>query len=130
MFRGKDRPGAMEFGSCKACNNGTGGADVVAAVISMLHPDHGEGSWQDKEIRKLIRPLDKFAPGVREEMSRSGKREYRWMRRANSGLLQRVVYVHADGPRLKAYLTIFAAKFAMALYREQVGVALGLDGAV
>ena len=67
MFRGKDRPGAMwEFGSCKACNNGTGGADVVAAVISRLHPDHDEGSWQDKEIR-LIRPLDKFAPGVRED---------------------------------------------------------------
>jgi hypothetical protein len=69
MFQGKDRPGAMEFGSCKACNNGTGGADVVAAVIPRLHPDHGEESWQNKEIRKLIRPLDKYAPGVRKEMS-------------------------------------------------------------
>ena len=44
------------------------------------------------------------------------------------GLMQPAVWVHADGPRLKAYLTIFAAKFAMALYREHVGVALGLDG--
>jgi hypothetical protein len=129
MFQGKDRPGAMEFGSCKACNNGTGGADVVAAVISRLHPDHGEGSWQDKEIRKLIRPLDKFAPGVREEIS-SGKHERGWIRRGGFGLMQPAVLVHADGPRLKAYLTIFAAKFAMALYREHVGVALGLDGAV
>jgi hypothetical protein len=47
-----------------------------------------------------------------------------------SGLLQRAVYVRADAPRLKAYLTAFAAKFAMALYREHVGVALALDGAV
>ena len=52
------------------------------------------------------------------------------MRRTNSGLLQRVVHIRADGPRVKAYLTIFAAKFAMALYRQHVGVALGLDGAV
>jgi hypothetical protein len=44
--------------------------------------------------------------------------------------MQPAVWMHADGPRLKAYLTIFAAKFAMALYREHVGVALGLDGAV
>jgi hypothetical protein len=129
MFRGKHRPGDMEFGCCKACNEGTGGADVVAAVISRLHPDHGEGSWQDKEIRKLIPPLDKFAPGVREEM-RSGKHERGWIRRGDFGLMQSAVWVHADGPRLKAYLTIFAAKFAMALYREHVGVALGLDGAV
>ena len=129
MFRGKHRPGDMEFGCCKACNEGTGGADVVAAVISRLHPDHGEGSWQDKEIRKLIRPLDKFAPGVREEM-RSGKHERGLIRRGDFGLMQSAVWVHADGPRLKAYLTIFAAKFAMALYREHVGVALGLDGAV
>jgi hypothetical protein len=129
MFQGKDRPGAMEFGSCKACNNGTGGANVVAAVISRLHPDHGEESWQNKEIHKLIRPLDKYAPGVREEMS-PGNFQAKWMLRPNSGLLQRVVHGHANGPRLKAYLTIFAAKFAMALYRAHVGVALGLDGAV
>jgi hypothetical protein len=129
MFRGKDRPGAMEFGSCKACNNGTGGADVVAAVISRLHPDHAEWGWQNKEIRKLIRPLDKYAPGVREEF-RLEKHERGWIRRANVGLMQPAVLVHADGPKLKAYLTIFAAKFAMALYRAHVGVALGLDGAV
>ena len=125
MFRGKHRPGAMEFGCCKACNNGTGGADVVAAVISRLHPDHGDESSQNQELRKYIRPLDKFAPGVREEMTRSGSHQETWIRRPNSDQLQRVVYVHADGPRLKAYLTIFAAKFAMALYRTHVGVGLG-----
>jgi hypothetical protein len=131
MFRDKDRPGSMwEFGSCKACNNGTGGADVVAAVISRVHPDHGEESWQNKEIRKLIRPLDKYAPGVREEMFRPEKHERGWIRRANVGLMRPAVWVRADGPRLKAYLIIFAAKFAMALYRAHVGVALGLDGAV
>jgi hypothetical protein len=124
MFRGKLRPGDMEFGCCKACNEGTGGADVVAAVISRLHPDHDEESWQHKEVCKLIRPLDKFAPGVRDEM-RQGSRQEGWVRRPKSDLLQRVILRQADGPRLKVYLTIFAAKLAMALYREHVGVALG-----
>jgi hypothetical protein len=49
---------------------------------------------------------------------------------AELGPIAAGVYVHANGPRLKAYLTIFAAKFAMALYREHVDVALRLDGAV
>ncbi len=130
MFRGKHRPGGMEFGACKACNKGTSGADVVAAFVSRLHPDHDEQSWQGKEIKRLIRALDAFAPGVRDEMNQPGTHQERWLRRPNSGLLQRAVYVRADGPRLKAYLTAFAAKFAMALYREHVGVALALDGAV
>jgi hypothetical protein len=120
----------MEFGSCKACNNGTGGADIVAAVMSMIDPHSGQGSWQDTEVRKLIRPLDKFAPGVREELFRPGKHEHRWLNRVGSNLLQPLVLVRADGPLLNAYLTIFAAKFAMALYRKHVGVALPLDGAV
>jgi hypothetical protein len=129
MFRAKHRPGAMEFGACNACNEGSRGADVAAAVIARLHPDHGEQSWQNEEIKSLIRPLDAFAPGVREEMSQPGTHEERWVPRRNSRLMQRVVYVHARGPGLKAYLTIFAAKFAMALFREYTGGPLALNGA-
>ena len=120
----------MEFGACAACNNGTRGADVVAAVIARLHPEHGEGSWQNSEIRKLIPALDAYAPGVRDEMNRPGKHGLGWVTRKGSGLLQPVVRVHADGPRLKAHLTIFGAKLAMALYREHVGAPLALDGAI
>jgi hypothetical protein len=63
-------------------------------------------------------------------MSLPGKFNHEWMRRPGSDLLQRVVRVHADGPLVKAHLSIFGAKLAMALYREHVGVALPLDGAV
>ncbi len=59
-----------------------------------------------------------------------GKFNHELMRRPGSGLLQPVVRVHADGPLVKAHLGIFGAKLAMALYREHVGVALPLDGAV
>jgi hypothetical protein len=129
MFRGKDRPSAMEFGACKACNNGTRGADTVAAVIARLHPDNRLGTWQAHELRTLMHALDHDAPGVREEMGRPGKHVEEWVRRPDSGLWQKVVRVHADGPRLKAHLTIFGAKLAMALHREHVGTALPLDGA-
>jgi hypothetical protein len=44
----------MEFGACEVCNNGTSGADVVAAFISRLHPDQDEQSWQAKDIKSLI----------------------------------------------------------------------------
>jgi hypothetical protein len=69
IFRDRQRPGAMEYGACKACNNGTRGSDAVAAVMALMHPDNGEGSWQAEEILKLISAIDTHAPGVREEMS-------------------------------------------------------------
>ena len=47
MFRDKDRPSAMEFGACTACNGATRGADVVASVIARLHPDIPKASWQN-----------------------------------------------------------------------------------
>ena len=130
MFRGRERPGAMEFGACEACNSGTRGADAVAAVLGRMHPDNGIGTWQAEEIGKLMSAVDAHAPGVRAEMITPGKSAYEWMRRSSSGILQKIVRVHADGPRVKAHLTVFGAKLAMALYREHVGLALPLDGAI
>ena len=88
MFQRKDRPSAMEFGACTACNGATRGADVVASVIARLHPDIPGASWQNAEIRRFIRALDAFAPGVREEMSRPRKHD-RVGHRAGSGLCTR-----------------------------------------
>jgi len=130
MLRGKARPSGMEYAACLACNNGTRGSDAVAAVVARLHPDNGESSWQSQEARKLISALDAYAPGVREELSQPGKAQSEWLRRPGSGLLQRVIRVNADGPTLMAHLSIYGAKLALALYREHVGIALPLDGAV
>lgn len=130
MFRDRQRPGAMAFGACKACNQGTRGSDAVAALLARIHPDIDERSWQVEEIRKLRAAIDRYAPGVREEINLPGKSTHEWIRRQNSGLVQRIVRVQADGPCLKAHLSAFGAKLAMALYREHVGVALPLDGAV
>lgn len=128
MLRGKERPSGMEYAACFACNNGTRGSDAVAAVIARLHPNNGAGSWQANEIRKLISALNSYAPGIREEISIPGKSRSEWLRRSNSGIFQRVIRVNADGPKLRAYLNVYGAKLAMALYREHVGVALPLSG--
>jgi hypothetical protein len=124
MFRGRQRPGGMEYAACDACNEGTRGADAVAAVMARIHPENKLGSWQAEEMRKLMSALDAYAPGVREELSLPSKAKYGWISRPGSGLLQRAVGIHADGPRVKAHLGAFGAKLAMALFREHVGVAL------
>jgi hypothetical protein len=130
MLRGKERPSGMEYAACAACNNGTRGADAVAALMARIHPDNDQGSWRAEEMRKLVSAVDAHAPGVRQEMSQPKKARSEWLRRPDSGLLQRVVRVHADGPRMKANLSVYGAKLAMALYREHVGSALPLHGEV
>jgi hypothetical protein len=130
MFRGRKRPSGMEFGVCTACNKGTRGADAVAAAIARLHPDAGLDSCLLSEMRGLMAAVGKYAPGVREELGRAVKSRPEWLRRPMSGLLQRVARLDADGPKVKAHLGVYGAKLAMALYREHVGKALPLDGAV
>ena len=130
MFRDRHRPGAMEYGACKSCNEGTRGSDAVAALIARFHPLNDSGGWQEEEIRKLIRAVDTRAPGVREELSLPGKFRSGLIQRQASGLYQRVVRLVVDGPKATAHLGVFGAKLGMALYREHVGAALPLDGAV
>jgi len=130
MFRDRQRPGAMEYGVCSACNSGTRGSDAVATFIALLHPNNLEESWQAEKSRKLTSTIRTHAPGVLEELSSRDKRRDEWARRPGSGLLQRVIRVEADGPRIHAHLSVFGAKLAMALYREHVGVPLPLDGAI
>ena len=44
--------------------------------------------------------------------------------------LKQYVKLRTEGPLLDAYLTVFAAKMGMALYREYCGAALPLEGGV
>ena len=120
----------MEYAACDACNEATRGSDAVAALMARIHPQNRDGSWQAQEMRRLVSAIEAYAPGVREEMSLPSKVTHGWTSPSGSGLLQRVVGVHADGPCVKAHLCAFGAKLAMALFREHVGIALPLSGAV
>ena len=79
-------------------------------------------------MTRLLPALDRFAPGVRDEVMLSPRqRQWGWTPR---GLVEPRIAIRAHGPLIKRYLSVFAAKIAMALYREHVGSALPLDGAV
>ena len=75
MFRGRQRPGGMEYAACGVCNNGTRGSDAVAALMARIHPDNGAGSWQTEGMRRLISAIDRYAPGCagRNELAEQGQ---------------------------------------------------------
>jgi hypothetical protein len=129
MFKNRFRPSGMEFASCNGCNTGTGGADIVASFLARISPFDDADTWRIKEAKKLKRALEKFAPGVLDELFREQKTQINWIRNPKGVRVPSVV-ITADGPLVKAYLTVFGAKLAMALYREHTGVALPLTGGI
>jgi hypothetical protein len=116
----------MEFAACENCNKGTGAADLVASFMARIGRDNGEGDWQIAEAGSRKGAIRKFAPGLLEEIFHRGKMVWS---RGPSGLVRPYV-TFAEGPLLYAYLTVFAAKMGMALYREHCGAALPLEGGV
>jgi hypothetical protein len=119
----------MEFASCDECNKGTGAADLVASFFARL----GQGYTTDTTLlneavqRKPI--LAQLAPGLLEELFRPEKRSA-IVNRDALGIIKPYIKFNADGPLAKAYLTVFAAKLGMALYREHVGEPLPFTGGV
>ena len=129
MFRERRRPKGLEFASCRDCNNGTRGADLVASYIARLDASHRQPDWKMEEARARLPKMQQLAPGVLEELFRPDRARVVWDR-TPAGLLVKSHELRADGPRLAAHLDVFAAKLAKALYRHHVGGALSADGGV
>lgn len=128
LFRDRYRLKGMEFGCCEACNVGTKGADIAGSVFALISQYDAPDDWRPAAMTRLLPALDRFAPGVRDEVMLSPRqRQWGWTPR---GLVEPRIAIRAHGPLIKRYLSVFAAKIAMALYREHVGSALPLDGAV
>lgn len=130
MFRQSQRLCGMEFACCKDCNNGTRGADVVAAFFSRLDP-HGRDltHWRHREAKNLIPMVRKRAPGIIETLFDDKRAEHTYIKHP-SGLLEPTRRVVADCPALHAHLAVFGAKFGMALFREHTGAPLPMTGMV
>jgi hypothetical protein len=129
MFISRRRPSGFEFAACKECNRTTSPADLVATFFARLNRFHTGDGRLTIEARQRRDKLAKLAPGVLEEFTRSDKRAKVW-RREPGVIVSPFVEIHVDGPITRAYLTVFAAKFGMALYRWHVGHALPLSGGV
>jgi hypothetical protein len=70
MFKDQQRLQGMEFAACKSCNNGTRGADTVAAFVARFSPRPGVIDWRLVEAARLRGSLRPTAPGVVEEFER------------------------------------------------------------
>lgn len=129
MFSSKSRPSGMEFACCDECNQGTGVADLVAGFFARLSSDYKADTALVKEAVHRKGTLARLAPGFFEEFFRPEKHGP-VLKRDELGIIKPFVQFRVDGPLAKAYLTVFAAKFGMALYREHVGQPLPLTGGV
>lgn len=129
MFRDRQRLKGMEYATCQPCNNGTKGADVTAAFMARVGQETPEDSWEVRENRKYLSGIIQSAPGVVEELFDQRKAEHVYIR-GPGGILVPKIRARANGPMLKGYMDVFAAKLAMALYREHIGVALPLEGRI
>ena len=128
MFIEKRRPSGMEFAACADCNNKTGVADLVAAFFARLGQGYTTDSTLITEARERKAKLAQLAPGFLNEFF-GGQHQTRLLRDA-LGIIKPYVTFHANGPLAKAYLTVYAGKLGMALYREHAGEPLPLSGGV
>jgi hypothetical protein len=77
-FKFRRRPKGMEFASCKRCNEGTRGADLVASFFCRLSRA-GDMSIVDEAVARK-RKMRQLAPGVLEELFGRHKEEHLWIR--------------------------------------------------
>lgn len=129
MFKGRDRPGGMEFASCVDCNNGTSAADSVAAFLAKISWDVTFADWQFAENVAQRAMLNEIAPGFLDELF-DASRAQDTVRRTSGGVLVQQKAINADGPITQAYMNTFAAKVGMALFRQHTGKALPPGGGV
>lgn len=128
IFRDRQRLSGLEFACCEICNSGTRGADNVASMMSFITAIPGGNTWELPALERIMSAVRQNAPGVTEEITMSEKQR-RW-NYTPSGLLVEQIVINANGPLLKAYLSVFASKLGMALYREHIGEPLPVTGAV
>lgn len=129
MFTGRDRPSGLEFATCEDCNNGTNGADVVAAAFARMRRMPERSDPLLREALEFRNSIQKDAPGVWEEFT-DPARNRQVLVPSSGGIYRLAIEITADGPQLRGHLDVFSAKLGMALYREHTGHALPLDGMV
>ena len=115
IFEGRQRPKGLEFPACAACNNGTGHADLVAAMLARVWPDAGT-DVQRKDVLKIFRAIANNIPALLHEMDVGRASEKLARKRHN--LSEDVHPLRADGPLLTRHILTFAAKLGFALHYD------------
>jgi len=127
MFRARIRPKGLEFPSCRQCNEGTGHADLVAAVIGRSYPDAKTGAERE-ELKSLFSSINNNIPDLLQEMhlGEAGQKLAREQLSVpvGGGVLR------VNGPLVSSHMQTFAIKMGFALYYEVTKQAVPKGGGV
>jgi hypothetical protein len=124
MFRGKHRPKGLEFASCKRCNEGTGRADLVAALLSRVSSD-SRAAEEQNEMNGLFQSLRNNVPGLLDEMFIPDQSEARDRLPQLDG-----TFLAVNGPLVSAHMQTFATKIGFALFYELTKQVVPIGGGV
>lgn len=125
FFKGKDRPSGWEFACCKRCNQGTRGADAVAQLISKFEAITAE-NWKISDNEKIIDAIDKYAPGVIEEIF--SRKSWSEVLVRKNGILYPAISKQINGANTRHHLDLFSAKCAMAAFAQFTGRPVEANG--
>lgn len=115
MFRRRQRPKGLEFGSCLPCNGGTRLADLVAALLCRTYPD-ADGANEKDELERLLASVNNNVPGLLQEMhiGRGGQKIARNRLPVPTG----AGFLRTNGPLVSNHMQTFATKLGFAFYHE------------
>jgi len=129
MFRARHRLSGLEFASCEKCNHATRAADAAASFFARISPEHSPPTLELEEARKLQGTLLQLAPDLMHEVFNAEKVAPIWAKGRGS-IYTEMRRLTLDGPVTHALMTAFTSKLGMALFREHIGRAMRLGGAV
>ncbi len=115
LFTFKHRPAGLEFPACHDCNQGSKGHEQVAALFARILPD-GVTDAEDRELKKILRAVNKNRPGLLEEMMPSPRQQQEFQSLRGLTGINCGGVLNASGPLLNESLGIFAAKMGLALH--------------
>lgn len=127
IFRERFRPSGLVFACCEQCNHITRASDAAAGFFARLSPTHETDKLELEEAHRLLGTLARLAPQAVREVFDERKSTMIWAK-GRSNVFGRMHSIKLDGPVTHALMTVFTAKFGMAMFREHIGRAMTKGG--
>ncbi|MDZ5448960.1 hypothetical protein [Labrys sp. ZIDIC5] len=121
MFRKKDRPPGLEIPACVRCNNGTGHADLVAALATRFFASDEEYREVDEDLERIFRGIRNNRPDVLVGMLQRRAAEKFFLKSQASPMAREAGFKFVKiNPVFDWYLKLFSKKLVLALaYNER-----------
>lgn len=132
LFNGKLRPKGLEMPACQQCNNSTGSAEQIVALITRFASEDETGRWHNEfvEIMNAVRRnhpglVESMMPSLRERRTFLKKRGYRLGIDATAAEFP---LVKLSDQRITDAFTLFGRKLASAIHFNYTQIIVPPDG--